>query len=74
MLFTVTLQVAVLPLKVLAVMVQVPAFLAETTPLLLTVAIALLLVLQVTFLLSAEEGLTVALRVKVVPAVMVRAE
>ena len=69
-----TLQVAVLPLKVLAVMVQVPAFLAETTPLLLTVAIALLLVLQVTFLLSAEEGLTVALRVKVVPAVMVRAE
>jgi hypothetical protein len=49
-------------------MVAEPALTAVTTPL-LTVATAVLLLLQVTFLLVAFSGNTVALRVKVSPAV-----
>ena len=42
--FTVTLQVVLRPVLVVAVIVTVPAFIPFTTPVLLTVAIALLLV------------------------------
>ena len=59
---TVTLQLLVLPPSaVFVVMLQLPFATAVTTPLLFTVATALLSVLHVTDLLSALEGLTVAL-------------
>jgi len=62
--FTVTEQVAVLlPSFVLTVMVAVPTALAVTTPEDETVAIEELLVLQVTDLSVALDGLTVAVRV-----------
>ena len=60
--FTVTLQLAVLPLLLLAVMVAVPKPTALTTPL-ETVATEVLLELQVRVLLVALLGETVAVRV-----------
>ena len=60
--FTVTLQLAVLPLLLLAVMVAVPKPTALTTPL-ETVATEVLLELHVTVLLVALLGETVAVRV-----------
>ena len=64
---TLTVAVAVLPLKDLAVIVTVPAFLPVTTPL-LTVAISLLLLVQVIFLSVALLGEIFAVRVTVEPA------
>ena len=69
--FTVTSQVAVLPpSSVVTVIVAVPALIAVTTPL-STVATEGSLVDQVTFLLVAVSGLTVADKVKVSPSVRV---
>ena len=65
---TVTVQDAVFPLFDLAVIVAVPAALAVTVPL-LTVATPLLLLLHVTVLLGAFDGLIVAVRVEEDPAV-----
>jgi len=67
---TVTAQVAVLPPStVVTVMVAEPAATAVTTPVELTVATLVLLLLQVTFLLVALAGDTVAVRVAVCPTV-----
>jgi hypothetical protein len=67
---TVTAQVAVLaPSTVVTVMVAEPAATAVTTPVELTVATLVLLLLQVTFLLVALAGDTVAVRVAVCPTV-----
>ena len=60
-----------MPLAVLTVIVTVPAFLAETTPLELTEAIEESLEDQVTALLEALEGETVALRVEDSPTTKV---
>ena len=63
LLLTVTLHVAVLPpSSVVTVMVASPAFTPVTLPL-ATVATASLLDFQVTFLLEASLGATVAVRV-----------
>ena len=64
---TVTVQDALLlePSAVVAVMVDVPLATAVTTPPLLTVATSVLLLVHVTFLLVALEGVTVAVRVDV---------
>jgi len=68
--FTVTLQAAVLPPSaVVTVIVAVPAATAVTTPLVDTAAVAVLLLLHVTFLFAALEGATVAVRVSVLPTV-----
>ena len=64
---TVTVQLAVLPLFVVAVIVAVPEAFAVTTPLLLTVATDVLLLVQVTVLLVVLEGETVAVKVSVLP-------
>ena len=67
---TVTSQVAVLlPSAVVTVIVAVPTALAVTFPL-LTVAMFVLLLLQVTFLFVASEGVTVAVKVSDPPIVM----
>ena len=71
--FTVTLQVAVLPLLDFTVIVQVPAALALITPPDETVATFELLDDQVTFLFVALEGVIVAFKVYFVPAVIVTA-
>lgn len=65
--FTVTLQVALLlePSAVVAVIVAVPLATAVTTPELDTVATAVLLLVHVTFVLVALDGVTVAVRVDV---------
>ena len=60
--FTVTLQVAVLPLTVFTVITAVPTALAVTLPVLLTVATLLLLVDQVQVLFLAFAGKTVLTR------------
>ena len=61
---TVILQVAILPLSVLAVIVALPAAMPFTTPLLVTVATAVLEEVHVT--LSVEPlGVTVAFNVRV---------
>lgn len=65
---TVILQVAVLPFEVFAVIVAVPDFFAVTTPFVLTEATALLLVLHVTVLSVAFDGVIVAFSVSVSPA------
>ena len=65
---TVTVQFASLPFTDAAVMVAVPGATAVTLPP-LTVATELLLVLQVTVLLEASDGSTVAVRVAVLPVV-----
>ena len=66
---TVTSQLAVLlPSCVVTVMVAVPAATAVTVPL-STVTILLSLLLQVTFLLLALSGFTVAVRVSLSPTV-----
>ena len=57
------------PFSNVAVMVAVPALTAVTVPVLSTVATLLLLLLQVTFLLVALSGCTVAVRVSVPPTV-----
>lgn len=64
--FTVTLQVAFFPLEVFAVMVAVPAFLAVTLPLELTVATFLLEEVQVIFSV-AEIGFLVTANVALFP-------
>jgi len=67
-LFTVTLHVAVLlPSAVLTVIVAVPAFSPVTSPPELTLATPSLFDVHVTVLLVAFEGLTVAVRVDVLP-------
>ena len=71
--FTVTLQVAVLPLLDFTVIVQVPAFLAFITPPAPIPATAGLLDDQLRFLLVALEGVIVAFKVYFVPAVIVTA-
>ena len=63
---TVTVQVAVLPLLVFAVIVAVPAALAVTVPF-DTVAMLLLLVVHVTVLSVALEGVIVAVSVSELP-------
>ena len=64
MLVTVTLQVAVFsPSSVFTVIVAVPDFTAFTTPLVSTVATVSSLLDQLTFLLVASSGLTVAVNV-----------
>ena len=66
---TVTAQVAFFePSWVVQVMVAEPAALAVTTPLVLTVATEVLLDDQVTDLFVAFDGLTVAVRVAVLPS------
>ena len=69
---TVTAQEAVrlVPSFVLAVIVAEPGAIAVTLPLLLTVAMLLLLVDQVTVLLVALVGSTVAVNCKVFPSVI----
>jgi hypothetical protein len=63
---TSTVQAAVFPpSSVLTVMVTLPFFLPVTTPLLFTVAIASLLLFQITFLLVASDGSIVAYKVVV---------
>ena len=64
--FTVTLQVAVLPLPVFAVMVAVPTAFPLTVPP-LTIATLVLLLLQVTVLSVALLGLMVAVSLAVFP-------
>ncbi len=71
---TVTVHFAVLPPSfVVTVMVAVPAFTAVTFPLASTVAIAVLLLFQLSFLLKASLGKTVAKSVVVSPSVKVNA-
>ena len=66
--FTVTLQLAVfLPSFVVTVIVAFPFLTPLTTPLLVTVAIFLLLVFQVTALFVAFDGLIVAFNVAFFP-------
>ena len=62
-----------MPFTVLAVTVQVPAFLALTTPPLCMPATDVLEELQYTVLLVALEGEMVAFKVYLVPAVIIRA-
>ena len=69
---TVTLQVAVFPLLVVAVMTALPAATATTLPSLSTVATLSALELQVTVLFVALEGVTVAVRVADSPTVRSR--
>lgn len=64
---TVTVQLAVLPLLVVAVMVAVPAEIAETEPLAFTVATEGLLELHVMVLSVVFDGLTVAAKEVVSP-------
>jgi hypothetical protein len=67
-LVTVTVQVAVLdPSAVVTVIVAVPAATGETTPLDDTVATAVLLLVQLTFVLVALIGVTVAVKVPEAP-------
>jgi hypothetical protein len=67
---TVTVQVAVIPPStVLTVIIAFPAATALTTPVAETVAIAVLLLLHVTFLFVALVGETVAINVSVPPTV-----
>ena len=71
--FTVTVQVAVLPASVVVtVIVAVPAFFAVTTPSEDTVATVMLFDDQVTDLLEAFDGFTVAVSAWVSPSVRVR--
>jgi hypothetical protein len=71
---TVTVHVAVRPLSaVMAEIVAVPAATAVTMPVEDTVAMAVLLVVQITVLRVAVEGRTVATRGDVAPTFRVRA-
>ena len=74
--FTVMSQVAVKfePSVVVAVIVAVPLATAVTRPVLLTVATAVLLLVQVTFLFVAISGVIVALSCNVFPLVVSVAE
>ena len=66
---TVTVQLAVFPFSLVAVIMAVPALLAVTVPLASTIATSLLLLLQLTFLLSVVfSGSTVAVRAVVSPS------
>ena len=68
---TVTVQAAVLlPSSVLTVIIADPGAQAVTTPAAVTDAIAVLLLLQLTFWFVALEGLIIAVRVSVLPTKM----
>ena len=68
---TVTVQPALFPFVLVAVITAVPALLAVTVPLASTVATASLLLLHVMLLFSALSGVTVAANVSLSPSVNV---